>query len=142
MRRVSAVAASSGVFMSHLLVGMIMKMGRANLRAGRRLQTANASRGCSKCNEPEEPAHDREARLHHVAPPIGRLPLGKERAVVELKARWLLGDVDVDRCPGEDGGYRERKLSNQHLRSPSTRSSGFRSGAQQERPALHDARRG
>ena len=34
-----------------------------------------------------------------VAPLIGRLPLGGERAIVELKARWLLGDVDVDRCP-------------------------------------------
>src|SRR5713101_6773084 len=118
MRRVSAVAASSGVFMSHLLVGMIMKMGRANLRAGRRLQTANASRGCSKCNEPEEPAHDREARLHHVAPPIRRLPLGEERAVVELKACWLLGDVDVDRCPRKHSGYRERELSSQHLLPP------------------------
>jgi hypothetical protein len=39
---------------------------------------------------------------------MGRLPLGEKRAIVELKARRLLGDVDVDRCPGECGGYRER----------------------------------
>ena len=63
----------------------------------------------------EEPADDREARLHRVTPLVGRLPLGEERAIVELKARWLLGDVDVDRCSREDRGYRERKLSCQHL---------------------------
>jgi hypothetical protein len=44
-------------------------------------------------NEPEEPAHDREARLHDVAPLIGRFPLGEERPTVKLKgagcsARW------------------------------------------------------
>jgi hypothetical protein len=37
--------------------------------------------------------------LHHVAPLVGQLPLGEERAIVELKARGLLGDVDVDRGP-------------------------------------------
>jgi hypothetical protein len=64
--------------------------------------------------QPKKPTDDGEARLHHVAPLIGRLPLGEERAIVELKARWLLGDVDVDRCPREHGSYRERKFSNQH----------------------------
>jgi hypothetical protein len=59
-----------------------------------------------KCNEPEEPAHDREARLHHVAPLVGRLPLGERGAIVKLMTRRLLGDVDVDRCPGEYGGNR------------------------------------
>jgi len=34
-----------------------------------------------------------------------------ERAIVELKARGLLGDVDVDRSFREDGGYRERGAS-------------------------------
>src|SRR5271156_3372596 len=29
---------------------------------------------------------------------LGRLPLGEERAIVQLKARWLLGDVDAARC--------------------------------------------
>jgi hypothetical protein len=38
--------------------------------------------------------------------------------MVELKACWLLGDVDVDRCSREDGGYRERKLSGQHSSPP------------------------
>jgi hypothetical protein len=32
-----------------------------------------------------------------------------------LKARRLLGDVDVDRCPREHGSYRERKLPSQHF---------------------------
>jgi hypothetical protein len=32
---------------------------------------------------------------------MGRLPLDEERAIVELKARRLLGDVDVYRCPRE-----------------------------------------
>jgi hypothetical protein len=48
-----------------------------------------------------DPADDREARLHHVAPLVGQLPLGEKRAIVELKARGLLGDVDVDRGPRE-----------------------------------------
>ncbi len=51
----------------------------------------------------------RDYRILSVPMPI-QLLLGEERAVVELKARWLLGDVDVDRCPREHGGYRERKL--------------------------------
>ena len=34
--------------------------------------------------------------MHHVAPLVGQLPLGEERAIVEWKARGLLGDVDVD----------------------------------------------
>ena len=51
--------------------------------------------GAQKCNEPEEPAYDRETRLHQVAPLVGRLPLDEERAIVELKARWLFGDIDV-----------------------------------------------
>jgi hypothetical protein len=28
-----------------------------------------------------------------------------------LKACWLLGDVEVNRCSREDSGYRQRKLS-------------------------------
>jgi hypothetical protein len=32
-----------------------------------------------------------------IAPLVGQLPLSEERAIVELKARWLLGNVDVDR---------------------------------------------
>ena len=47
-------------------------------------------------DEPEDPADDSEARLHYVAPLVGRLPLSEERAIVELKPRWLLGDVDIE----------------------------------------------
>jgi hypothetical protein len=70
--------------------------------------------GCEKGNEPEEPTDDREARLHPVATLIGQLPLGNEGTIIKPKARWLLGDVDVDRCPRKDGGYRERELSSEH----------------------------
>jgi hypothetical protein len=59
-------------------------------------------------------ADNGEARLHHVAAPIGQLPLGEERAIIELKARGLLGDVDLDRSSREYGGYRERKLAGEH----------------------------
>jgi hypothetical protein len=52
-------------------------------------------------DEPEDAAVNGEAGLHHVAPLVGRLPLGEERAIVELKARRLLGDVEVDRGPRE-----------------------------------------
>jgi hypothetical protein len=41
-----------------------------------------------------------------------------DRAIVELKARWLLGDVDADYRPCEDGGNLERKLSSQHSPPP------------------------
>src|ERR1700736_6084138 len=51
--------------------------------------------GAEISEQPEKPTYDGEARLHHVAPPIGRLPLGEEKAIVELKARWLLSNVDV-----------------------------------------------
>ena len=57
--------------------------------------------GAEAGDEPEDPADDREARLHHVAPLVGQLPLGEKRAIVELKARGLLGDIDVDRGPRE-----------------------------------------
>jgi hypothetical protein len=50
-------------------------------------------------SETEEADDDREACLHYIASLVGRLPLDEERAVVKLKTRWLLGDVDVDRCP-------------------------------------------
>jgi hypothetical protein len=72
----------------------------------------------AKGNEPEEPAHNDEARLHHVAPLVGRLPLAKEGAIIKLETRRLLSNVDVDRCPREYGGYRGRKLSSQHSPSP------------------------
>jgi hypothetical protein len=45
---------------------------------------------------------------------IGRLPLGKKGAIIQLKTRWLFSDVKVDRGPRERGGYRERKLSSEH----------------------------
>ena len=46
--------------------------------------------------EPEGTANDDEACLHDVAPLVGRLPLGEEPAIVKLKARRLLSDVNVD----------------------------------------------
>jgi hypothetical protein len=46
------------------------------------------------------------------------MPASTQRAIVELKARWLLGDVDVDRCSRKHGGDRERKISGQHSFSP------------------------
>jgi len=44
----------------------------------------------------EGTANDDEACLHDVAPLVGRLPLGEEPAIVKLKARRLLSDVNVD----------------------------------------------
>jgi len=67
--------------------------------------------GDEKGNDPEKPSDDRKARLHHVAAPIGQLPLNEEGAIVELKACGLLGEVDVDRGRREWGGDRERKMS-------------------------------
>jgi hypothetical protein len=63
---------------------------------GRAEQPAPLKSG-KKGNDSEEPADNGKARLHHVAAPIGELPLDEERAIVELKSRGLPGDVDVDR---------------------------------------------
>jgi hypothetical protein len=71
--------------------------------------------GAEKRDQPEDSADNGEARLHHVAALVGQLPLGKERAIIELKARGLLGDVDVDRSSCEYGGYRERKLTGKYF---------------------------
>jgi hypothetical protein len=44
-------------------------------------------------SKPEEPADDREARLHNVALPIGSFPLGEQGAIVELE-----GVLVTQRC--------------------------------------------
>ena len=79
-------------------------------------------------NEPEE-ARPRSRGSPASCSPAGRpAPLGEEGAVVELKARGLLGDVDVDRRSREHGSDRERKRSSKHSHSSSTCWSRFRSG--------------
>jgi hypothetical protein len=115
MRRVSAVAASAGVFIRRSFgwhdhedrVGPICEQDHGS-------EQPTPVEGAETGDEREDPADDGEARLHHVAPLVGRLPLGEERAIVELKARGLPGDVDVDRGPREHGGYCERELSGEH----------------------------
>src|SRR5215831_11948654 len=57
--------------------------------------------GTEKRNDPEGPTNDGQTRLQHVAAVVGQLPLGEERAIVELKPRGLLGEVDVDRGSSE-----------------------------------------
>jgi hypothetical protein len=56
--------------------------------------------------EPEGTANDDEACLHDVAPLVGRLPLGEEPAIVKLKARRLLSDVNVDSSSTMSEGIR------------------------------------
>jgi hypothetical protein len=107
MRRVSVVAASGGVSMRSLLVGMITRNRVGPIREEDHGSEYPAPIGGDEVgSEPEEAADDRVARLHCIAPLVGRLPLGEERAIVKLKTRWLLGDVDVGRCTREYGGYR------------------------------------
>jgi hypothetical protein len=48
--------------------------------------------GAEKADEPEDPAQNGKAHLHHVAPFVCRLTLSEQGAIVELKARWLLGE--------------------------------------------------
>jgi len=79
--------------------------------------------GAEKGDHPEEPADDGEARLHHVAATVGQPPLDEERAIVELKSRGLLGDVDVDRGSREQGGECERERSRTFFLPPGTRRS-------------------
>ena len=102
MRRVSAAAASTGVFIRRRLVGMITKICVGPIcEQDHGSEQPTPVEGAEAGDEGEDPADDHEARLHHVAPLVGQLPLGKERAIVEWKARGLLGDVDVDRGPRE-----------------------------------------
>ena len=99
MPRVSAVAASDGVSMRRLLIGMITKIvyGQFIREQNHGGEQPTPVEGAKIGDEPEDTAHDRKARLHDVAPLVGRLPLGEEGAIVKLKSRGLLGDVDVDR---------------------------------------------
>jgi hypothetical protein len=62
----------------------------------------------------EHGADERERGLHDEAARVGRLPFREQRAVVESKPRRLLGEIDVERCPGEDGGDDQSKLSEDH----------------------------
>jgi hypothetical protein len=51
--------------------------------------------GLLPCRDPEQEAHDCQRSLHGETMLIGRLPLGQQGAVVELKTGGLLGNVDV-----------------------------------------------
>jgi hypothetical protein len=94
--------APDGVSMRRLLIGRITKIVYGQFASGGEgSEQPTPVEGAQKCDEPEDTAHDREARLHEIAPLIGRLPLGEKRAIIKLKARGLLGDVDVNRCARE-----------------------------------------
>jgi hypothetical protein len=47
------------------------------------------------CHEAENAADQGKRRLHRRAAPVGRLPLGQERAVIERQARRLLRNADA-----------------------------------------------
>ena len=49
---------------------------------------------------------------------IGRFPLGKQAAVVQLEPCRLLGEIDVDNRTGEEGGNDESKMSYKHVLAP------------------------
>jgi hypothetical protein len=81
------VAASGGVSMRRLLVGMIMKIVVGPIRKQDDGSEQPTPVEVARIDdEPEQSAHDRQARLHDVAPLIGRLPFGEQRPIVELKA--------------------------------------------------------
>ena len=62
----------------------------------------------------EEKAEHRQARLHGEAALVGGLPLGKQRPVVQLEPRRLLGEIDVEGRAGEEGGNDESEMSYKH----------------------------
>jgi len=86
MRRVSAVATPGGVFIRRQLVGVTTKIVWGQFINKTTAPSSQHHSKVLKGNDPEEPSDDREARLHHVAAPIGQLPLGDERAVVARDA--------------------------------------------------------
>jgi hypothetical protein len=55
--------------------------------------------------------YDRQRRLHGSATFVGRLPFGDQCAIVELKARRLLGNVDVNRGSAKRRGGRSGNLA-------------------------------
>jgi Abortive infection alpha len=99
--------ADSGIELRRAFVSVLAEMSAFDVRNGPICEQDHGSKqptpveGAEAGDEPEDPADDREACLHYVAPLVGQLPLGEERPIVELKARGLLGDVDVDCGPRE-----------------------------------------
>ena len=100
--------------MSRLLVGMMAMTCRASWRRARLRQQPAPVSGLPPGEQSKQEANDRQRRLHGKAADVGRLPFGEQRAVVEHESRRLLGDVDVDRGTGEDGGDDQGELSGEH----------------------------
>ena len=55
------------------------------------------SPACHQAAKPKDGADQGQWRLHGEAVLVGRLPLGEQRAVVELQPGGLLAEADVDR---------------------------------------------
>src|SRR5262249_49210159 len=67
MRRVPILAVFHGLSMRRLLVGMIMKIVQGQFASRTTAPSSQCQSSAQKCNEPEEPADDHQARLHYVA---------------------------------------------------------------------------
>ncbi len=71
-----------------------------------------------KGEETEPTAQNRQVRLHGIAAPVARLPLGQQRAVIQAEARRLLHQIDVEGGTGKGGGHRQSKPTCKHLAPP------------------------
>ena len=63
----------------------------------------------------KQKAKQSQARLHGEAVLVGRFPLGKQVAVVQLEPRRLLGEIDVESRAGEEGRNDECEMSYKHV---------------------------
>ena len=52
----------------------------------------------------QQKADNGKRRLHRKPPLVRRLPLPKERSVIEHRPRWMLRNVDIQRRPSEERG--------------------------------------
>jgi hypothetical protein len=65
-------------------------------------------------NQAEHARNHCATRLHLKAAVVAWFPLLEEGSVIETEPRRLLGEVDVERSPGERGGDNRRKLPCKH----------------------------
>ncbi len=68
---------------------------------------------------PQQEADERQASLHCKSSLVGKLPLGKQRSIVQSKAGRLFGEVDVERRSCKDTRHHQGDTSCDQGSSPS-----------------------
>jgi hypothetical protein len=69
-------------------------------------------------DDPQNEPNDRKRSLHGSSALVRRFPLSEQRTVVQLEARRLFGNVNVECCAREDSGDRKIEVSSEHILAP------------------------